>query len=101
MFIASPYRPRAGYRFTLEDSAYLHPEFSRQGIRLQLLQELLAQSGALGYREMIAVIGDLANYFSIRLRERAGFVEVGLFWNIGFKFDRFLNSVYLQANLGD
>ena len=96
---ASPYRPRAGYRFTLEDSVYLHPEFSKQGIGLQLLQELLAQSGALGYREMIAVIGDSANLASIRLHERAGFVEVGVFRNIGFKFGRYLDSIYMQAQL--
>ena len=95
----SPYRSREGYRFTLEDSVYLHPEFSKQGIGLQLLQELLAHSGALGYREMIAVIGDSANLASIRLHERAGFVEVGVFRNIGFKFGRFLDSVYMQAQL--
>ncbi|MEL0222250.1 MAG: GNAT family N-acetyltransferase [Deltaproteobacteria bacterium] len=96
---ASLYRPRAGYRFTLEDSVYLHPEFSKQGIGLQLLQELLAQCGAQGYREMIAVIGDSANLASIRLHERAGFVEVGVFRNIGFKFGRYLDSVYMQAQL--
>ena len=96
---ASPYRPRAGYLFTLEDSVYLHPEFSKQGIGLLLLQELLSQCGALGYREMIAVIGDSANHASIRLHERAGFVEVGVFRNIGFKFGRFLDSVYMQAQL--
>ncbi len=95
----SPYRSREGYRFTLEDSVYLHPEFSKQGIGLQLLQELLAQCGALGYREMIAVIGDSANHSSIRLHERAGFVEVGVFRNIGFKFGRYLDSVYMQAQL--
>ena len=96
---ASLYRPRAGYRFTLEDSVYLHPEFSKQGIGLQLLQELLAQCRALGYRDMIAVIGDSANLASIRLHERAGFVEVGVFRNIGFKFGRYLDSVYMQAQL--
>ena len=95
----SPYRSREGYRFTLEDSVYLHPEFSKQGIGLQLLQELLAQCGALGYREMIAVIGDSANHSSIRLHKRAGFVEVGVFRNIGFKFGRFLDSVYMQTQL--
>ena len=96
---ASPYRPRAGYRFTLVDSVYLHPEFSKQGIGLQLLQELLAQCRSLGYREMIAVIGDSANHSSIRLHERAGFMEVGVFRNIGFKFGRYLDSVYMQTHL--
>ena len=75
---ASPYRPRAAYRFTPEDSVYLHPEFRKQGIGLQLLQELLAQSRSLGYREMIAVIGDSANHSSICLHERAGLMEVGV-----------------------
>ena len=96
---ASPYRPRAGYRFTLENSVYLHPEFSKQGIGLQLLQALLAQCRSLGYREMIAVIGDSANHSSIRLHERAGFMEVGVFRNIGFKFGRYLDSVYMQTHL--
>ena len=63
------------------------------------MQELLAQCGTLGYREMIAVIGDSANHSSIRLHERAGFVEVGVFRNIGFKFGRYLDSVYMQAQL--
>ena len=63
------------------------------------MQELLAQCGALGYREMIAVVGDSANHASIRLHERAGFLEVGVFQNIGFKFGHFLDSVYMQAQL--
>ena len=96
---ASPYRPRTGYRFTLEDSVYLHPEFSKQGIGLLLLQELMLQCGTLGYREMIAVIGDSDNHASIRLHERAGLVEVGVFRNIGFKLGRFLDSVHMQAQL--
>ena len=88
-----------GYRFTLEGSVYLNPEFSKQGIGLQLLQELLSQFGALGCREMIAVIRDSANHASIRLHERAGFVEVGVFRNISFKFGRFLDSICVQVQL--
>ena len=57
---ASPYRPRAGYRFTLEDSVYLHPEFSKQGSGFNSCRNYW-RSWALGYREMIAVIGDSAN----------------------------------------
>jgi phosphinothricin acetyltransferase len=59
----------------------------------------MLQCGTLGYREIIAVVGDSANHASIRLHEWAGFVEVGVFRNIGFKFGRFIDSVYMQAQL--
>ena len=95
----NPYRPRAGYLLTLEDSVYPQPKFSKKEIALKLLQELLSQCGTLCYLEMIAVIGDSSNHASIRLQEPAGFVEVGVFQNIGFKFGRFLDSVYMQAHL--
>ena len=48
---------------------------------------------------MIAVIKDSANHASIRLHERAGFVEVGVFRNISFKFGRFLDSICVQVQL--
>src|SRR6202051_2800599 len=54
---AGPYRPRPAYRFTVENSVYLQPAIHRQGIGLQLLQRLIAESGARGYRRVSAVIG--------------------------------------------
>src|SRR6266550_2149860 len=54
-------RPRPAYRFTVENSVYLQPAIHRRGIGLQLLQRLIAESEARGYRQMIAVIGDSAN----------------------------------------
>ncbi len=55
---AGAYRPRPAYRFTVENSVYLQPSIQRCGIGLQLLQRLIAESEARGYRQMIAVIGD-------------------------------------------
>ena len=62
---AGAYRPRPAYRFTVENSVYLEPAIHRRGIGLQLLQRLIAECEARGYRQMIAVIGDSANAGSI------------------------------------
>ena len=58
---AGAYRPRPAYRFTVENSVYLQPSFHRRGIGLQLMERLIRESEARGYRQMIAVIGDSAN----------------------------------------
>src|SRR5215831_19897734 len=55
---AGAYRPRPAYRFTVENSIYLQPAIQRRGIGLKLLQRLIVESEARGYRQMIAVIGD-------------------------------------------
>src|SRR5689334_4832796 len=55
---AGPYRPRPAYRFTVEKSIYLDPAVHRRGIGSLLLERLLAECEARGFRQMIAVIGD-------------------------------------------
>ncbi len=98
---AGTYRPRPAYRFTVEDTVYLAPEAQRRGIGLALLNELVLQSTARGYRQMIAVIGDSANKGSIALHTKAGFNTIGMHPNVGFKFGRWLDSVLMQRGLGD
>jgi phosphinothricin acetyltransferase len=98
---AGPYRPRPAYRFTVENSVYLASTSQRQGIGLTLLTELIAQSAARGYRQMVAVIGDSANQGSIRLHTRAGFAMIGTLPDVGYKFGRWLDSVLMQRALGD
>lgn len=98
---AGPYRPRPAYRFTLEDSVYLDPAAHRRGIGTALLTELVAQSTARGYRQMIAVIGDTANAASVALHARAGFAVIGTHPDVGFKFGRWLDTVMMQRALGD
>jgi L-amino acid N-acyltransferase YncA len=98
---AGAYRPRPAYRFTVENSVYLQPAIHRRGIGRQLLQRLIAESEARGYRQMIAVIGDSANAGSIGVHTRCGFQMIGTHPNVGFKFNRWLDTVMMQLPLGD
>ena len=97
---AGPYRARPAYRFTVEDSIYVAPEAQRHGIGRALLDRLLAEAQVRGFRQMIAVIGDSAQTSSIALHQACGFCLVGTFEAVGFKFDRWLDSVLMQKALG-
>ena len=96
---AQRYHARSAYRRTLEDSVYVRPSLTGAGIGTALLGELIARCTALGYREMIAVIGDSGNAGSIRLHEGLGFTRAGLLQNVGYKFDRYLNVMLMQKSL--
>lgn len=96
---AGQYRPRKAYRYTVEDSIYVHPECRGLGVGTQLLTSLIAECDLRGFREMIAVIGDSENTASIKLHEHCGFRHVGVFKNVGYKFDRWLDSVLMQRTL--
>ena len=98
---AAAYRLRPAYRFTVEDSIYLHPAVHRRGVGLQLLQRLIVESEARGYRQMIAVAGDSANAGSIGVHTRCGFQMIGTHPNVGFKFGRWLDTVMMQRTLGE
>ena len=98
---AGAYRPRPAYRFTVENSVYLQPAIHRRGIGLQLLQRLIVESEAHGYRQMIAVIGDSANAGSIGVHTRCGFQMIGAHPAVGFKFGRWLDTVMMQLALGE
>ena len=98
---AAAYRPRPAYRFTVENSIYLRPASHRRGIGLQLLQRLIIECEARGYRQMIAVIGDSANAGSIGVHTRCGFQMIGTHPNVGLKFGRWLDTVMMQLPLGE
>ena len=98
---AGPYRPRPAYRFTVENSVYLKPSTHRRGIGLQLMQRLIAECEARGYRQMIAVIGDSANAGSVGVHSKCGFQMIGTHPDVGFKFGRWLDTVMMQLALGD
>jgi len=98
---ASPYRARAGYANTVENSVYVRPDATGRGIGHRLLTALIDACEARGLRQMVAVVGDSANLASIRLHEKLGFHRVGVLTNIGYKHDRWLDSVLLQRELGD
>jgi phosphinothricin acetyltransferase len=94
------YRARSAYRYSLEDSVYVRPDAQGRGIGIMLLDQLIGRCEALGYRQMIAVIGDSANAASIGLHARAGFLRVGTLRSVGFKFGRWVDSVVMQRPLG-
>jgi L-amino acid N-acyltransferase YncA len=97
---AGPYRARPAYRFTVEDSVYIAPAAQRQGLGRLLLERLIVESEARGHRQMIAVIGDSAQHASIALHAALGFRMIGTFEAVGWKFDRWLDSVLMQRPLG-
>jgi phosphinothricin acetyltransferase len=94
------YRTRSAYRYSLEDSVYVRPDAQGRGIGKTLLGELIRRSEALGYRQMIAVIGDSANAASIGLHASEGFLRAGTLRSVGFKFGRWVDSVIMQRPLG-
>jgi L-amino acid N-acyltransferase YncA len=96
---AAPYRPRKAYRFTVEDSIYIDPAETGRGIGKLLLSAVIQACQESGKREMIAVIGDSGNVASIRLHERLGFRHTGILEGVGFKFDRWLDTVLMQRSL--
>ena len=95
-----PYRDRRAYDWCVEDTVYVAPEFHRQGIGRLLLTRLVAKAEALGYRQMIGVIGDSANTGSVAVHAAAGFRLIGTFQSIGFKHGRWLDTVMMQRALG-
>ena len=98
---AGAYRPRPAYRFTVENSIYLDPAFHRRGVGSALLERLVAECEARGFRQMIAVIGDSANAGSIGVHTKGGFKMIGTHPNVGLKFGRWLDTVMMQRDLGE
>lgn len=98
---ASRFHERSAYRFTLEDSVYIDPAYHRRGVGRALLAELITRCEALGYRQMIAAIGDSGNHASIGLHRALGFRDVGVYGSVGLKFGRWLDVVLMQRSLGE
>jgi len=98
---ATPYRARAAYRFSVEDSIYVAPGNGGKGIGSVLMSELIKRCEAGPWRQMIAVIGDSANTGSIALHRRHGFQHTGVLTAVGFKFGRWVDTVLMQRPLGN
>jgi len=98
---ANAYRTRPAYRFTVEDSIYLAADMQGKGIGRALLDALVGACTERGYRLMLAVIGDSAQYASIRLHRSVGFTFCGTLHSVGYKFERWLDSIIMELPLGD
>jgi L-amino acid N-acyltransferase YncA len=97
---ASAYRTRSAYRYTLENSVYVAPARVGLGIGSALMRDLIERCAGLGYRQMLAVIGDSANAASIGLHARLGFTMIGTHPAVGYKFGRWIDVVHMQLALG-
>jgi phosphinothricin acetyltransferase len=94
----SPYHARSAYRFTVENSVYVHPEFHRRGIGSVILKDLIDRARSAGHRAIIAGI-DGEQAASVALHAKFGFQKVGHLKQVGFKFDRWLDVIYMQLVL--
>mgnify|MGYP001361287081 CR=1 FL=1 len=95
----SPYHSRAAYDKTVQDSIYLHKDKTGIGIGRILLKELIKQTLNNGFSQIVAVIGDTNNARSIGLHSAMGFTKIGTAKKIGFKFNKFIDVVYMQLDL--
>lgn len=98
---ASQFRPRPAYAHSVEDSVYVADGVHRRGIGRRLLADLIDKCTTLGYRQMIAVIGDSGNAPSIGVHAALGFRQAGVMKSCGFKFGRWVDTVMMQRPLGD
>lgn len=96
----SRFRDRPAYARTCESSVYVRDGEARRGIGRALLLALFPAAEAAGFKQMIAVVGDSSNAASLALHQAVGFREAGTLTDVGVKFGRLLDVVYLQRPLG-
>lgn len=97
---ASAFRTRPAYRWLVEDSIYLAPEARGKGAGKALLKELVVRCEALGFRQMVAVIGG-ASPASVAVHSSPGFELTGTLKGTGFKHGKWLDTVLMQTSLGE
>ncbi|MCO5400253.1 GNAT family N-acetyltransferase [Ralstonia soli] len=97
---AGPHRARPAYRHTVEDSIYLDTAAQGRGVGTLLLQALIRECQARGFKQMVAVVGGgRENPGSAKLHARCGFREVGVLEGVGYKFERWLDCMLMQRML--
>ena len=97
---AGPFRPRPAYRFMVEDSIYLDPAAQGRGVGRSLLAALITECEKLGFRQLLAVIGDgTVQSPSVRLHAALGFRPAGLVVGSGYKHGRWLDTAFMQLAL--
>jgi phosphinothricin acetyltransferase len=98
---AYPWRTKAAYRYTVENSIYLGPAATGKGLGRVLMAELIEGCRLAGIREIVAVIADEGADASIALHRSFGFTEIGRLGRVGYKFDRWLGTILMQKSLKD
>ena len=98
---ASSYRSRPAYRWSCENSVYVDEKARGLGVGKKLMEVIIARCDALGFRQMISVIGGSDHLPSIGLHETLGFQHVGKLPATGFKHGKWLDSILMQLALGE
>lgn len=97
--LVQPMSAKSAYRYSVENSIYLGHAATGKGLGRALLEALISASEQAGIHQMVAVISDKGAEASVALHERLGFVEVGRMGRVGYKFGRWLGTIYLQKQL--
>ncbi|MEO7547392.1 MAG: N-acetyltransferase family protein [Ramlibacter sp.] len=95
------FKPRPAYRFSAEDSIYLHTDAAGKGLGKELLGALADAAQAAGVRKLIAVIGDSNNLGSVGVHRAMGFSLVGVLKSCGWKFGQWLDIVLMEKSIGE
>ncbi len=95
-----PWRPKTGYRHTVENSVYVHHDFQRQGVGRTLMVELIERARAAGLHVMVAGI-EAGNTASIEMHRRLGFEEPIILREVGTKFDTWLDLAFMRLVLDE
>jgi L-amino acid N-acyltransferase YncA len=97
---ASPFRPRPAYRYGVEISIYVEEDARRRGVGRALIEALIDRSRDRGLRHLIGAISDSdTSVASIALHRSLGFREAGVYRQVGWKFDRWLDVTLMQLDL--
>lgn len=94
------FRPQPAYQYTIEHSIYVDASARGKGIASQLLQRLIVEAKAKGYRTLVAGI-DASNEASIKLHQKFAFKHAGTLTNVGFKFNQWLDLAFYELDLQD
>lgn len=94
------WRPFDGYRHTVEHSVYVHPDARGRGLGRALMEALIDRAIQAGKHVMVAGI-DAGNTASLDLHRRLGFTETGRLPQVGAKFGRWLDLVFMQRRLSE
>jgi phosphinothricin acetyltransferase len=93
-----PFRVRPAYKYCIEHSVYVHPDFRKKGLAKKLLAKIIDVAHENNYHAIVAGI-DADNKISIELHKQFNFVEVGHIKQVGFKFNRWLDLTFMELLL--
>jgi len=94
------FREKSGYRFAFENTIYIHNKYIKQGIGSKLLKTLINLSKKnKNIKLIIAVIGSIDSQSSIKIHQKLGFKKVGKIKKVGFKKNKWIDSIFLQKNV--